>query len=196
MSIENLPAGYGVKSIMTGATELRSGLLRLSTLTFSGAPNAASGPMTSTAVLIVTLTPAPPAPRATSGVRVAGWAPDARRRSIYLSGKPGFFYSDGTFEFRGVTPGRHLSRHRKPGIGSPARSIGYRGKPRLGRIELNEVAILPRDIQSADAPGAASSNAAGSALRLSALRLASSTRTAASPQVPEPFTCLARWAHR
>jgi hypothetical protein len=150
INVENLPAGYAVKSIMTGTTEIRNAMLRVAALTFAAATGPGV-PMIASSVLVVTLTP--PSPRAAqaaaSGVRVAGRSGDMSRRSIYLSGKPGMFYSDGTFEFRGVPPGQHVlatlenpeSRHPRGASVSVANSD-------VEGVDLSEVFLLPQDIQA------------------------------------------------
>src|SRR5262245_9742064 len=166
ISVENLPPGYVVKSIMTGTTEIRNAMLRVSALTFD--PSRGPGaPMTASAVLVVTLTPpAARAAQAATGVRVAGRSGDTGRRSISLSGKPRMFYSYGTFEFRGVPPGRHIlatldnRESRRPrGAAVIVANSDVEG------VELNEVFLLPQDIQSADF------RPAGSTSHLAALRV-------------------------
>jgi hypothetical protein len=43
-----------------------------------------------------------------AGVRVAGTTGTVNKPALYISGVPGTVFSDRTFEFQGVPPGRHL----------------------------------------------------------------------------------------
>jgi hypothetical protein len=105
------------------------------------------------------------------GVRVTGSMKDTEVRPVYLSGVPGILYSDGSFEFRGVTPGRY----RLAAIGNPpaVASLGASivvGDRDLESIELLETATLPADVKTPSIPGPVSSPATGSVLPLSSLR--------------------------
>jgi hypothetical protein len=169
ITIENLPPGYVVKSISAGPTDIKAATLRLSALTFSPGP-VPSAPMTATAALSITLAMGPAPPAAASGVRVSGRAGDAKRRSIYLSGKPGIFYADGTFEFRGVAAGRHtLATLDNPESRRPLGASIVVGERDVEGVELHEVALLPPDL--AAGPIAKSAQPAGASVRLAALRV-------------------------
>ena len=168
VSIENLPAGYGVKSIMAGTTDVRTNPLRLSMLNFGPSP-AQPSIMAATSSLAVTLTAPAQAARPASGVRVAGRAPDGKRQAIYLSGKPGMFYSDGSFEFRGVTAGRYtLATLEHPESLRPLGASIVVGDRDLDGVQLNEVAILPQETQAA---GPSNSSRTAGSVRLAALRI-------------------------
>jgi hypothetical protein len=184
VSVESVPTGYALKSITVGATDLRSAPLRLSTLTF--APSAVpTAPMVATVPLSITLSVAAPARAGSSGIRIAGKAPDQKRRSIYLSGKPGMFYSDGSFEFRGVAPGRYtVATIENPESPHPLGASIVVGNRDIDGVELPEVALLPEDIRSLGPSLGGGSNVAGSATRLPALHLAivdEQTREPAGP---------------
>jgi len=137
VTIENLPNTYVLKSLTIGSTDLRVDALKL---TRGNTPtNAGSTVMQS---IVVTLT-VPPAPQP-AGVRVSGKLPGDARRGIYISGNSGAIYSDGTFEFVGVSPGRHnIVTLDNPGA---ARSLGAAiivGDRELTNIELGEISVAP-----------------------------------------------------
>lgn len=132
--LENLPEGFAAQSIRTGNVDLSKETLKIPpsiapgatvTKTPATATTAASlqGQLQSYLATLATVsansasTPSPQfeiqiilkkAPRPSSnGVRVSGRISNTEPRSIYLSGKPGTLYTDGTFEFFDVAPGRH-----------------------------------------------------------------------------------------
>src|SRR5262249_6377829 len=89
VNIENLPAGYDVKSIMVGTTDVKTATLKVAALTFKASTPAAGSvpfsavtPMIATASLTFTLSAARASPPAESGVRVTGRAVGNERRSI------------------------------------------------------------------------------------------------------------------
>jgi hypothetical protein len=178
VSIENLPPGYRIKSMMAGTTDLTTSSLRLSSLTFKTLASAGlisslslgSAPMTATTTVSVVLARVGLEPPAASGVRIAGRAGNGERRSIYLDGKPGTFYSDGTFEFRGVPPGRHtLATIENPGAGLPLGAALIAGDRDVEGINLSEISLLPMDVRS---PGPTTgTQAAGTLIRLPSLRV-------------------------
>src|SRR5688572_19952306 len=131
VSVENLPQTYTVKSMAYGTATIPQGIFHLSAANFpmvAPIPAAATTPLSVTLLNAVTaltsftgpLVRLPVTPPSTisitlgeverpagGGVRVSGSAGKDNRR-VYISGKPGMVFSDGTFEFRDVPPGRHL----------------------------------------------------------------------------------------
>jgi len=124
VKVDGLPQPYRVKSIAYGGTDITSGTFPLTTSNFST-------PSTTTAlvrngaapsvsvVLAVHLPPAVPpsalsitldyaSPERLPGARVTGTIRSIDKPTVYISGVPGIVFSDGTFEFQGVPPGRHL----------------------------------------------------------------------------------------
>jgi hypothetical protein len=175
VNIENLPPGFGVKAIMAGATNVTSGILKLSTLSFttSPAPGQPTGPTTASTNLSVTLTRPASAPEAVPGVRVSGQVKNTGRRSIYLSGKPGMFYSDGTFEFRGVPPGLHtIATVESPGSMNRFGASLVVGDRDIEGVQLQEIALLPVDIQTEAQAGANVPRNAGTTVPLRSLQVA------------------------
>jgi Carboxypeptidase regulatory-like domain len=145
--IESLPAGYALKSMTYGSTDLRTRTLRLSAadLPLPGAVSPASPISARTpAELAITLASGSP-PLSGSGVRVAGRARNAGVRSIYISDIPGTVYSDGTFEFRGVPPGQHIVMAGDPRASSPMVASVIMGDRDLEGVELEPVDVLPRE---------------------------------------------------
>jgi hypothetical protein len=126
-AVENLPDGFTVKSASYGTTNLMTETLKV------------SGPVQT---LVVTLTQSDPQP--VSGVRVTGKSSAIESRAAAISGVPGVFYTDGTFEFRGVPPGRHTiiaigDRRSNPIM---AASIVVRSE-NIDGVDLVNVPVLP-----------------------------------------------------
>jgi len=181
VNVVNLPAGYSVKSIMAGTTDITKSTLKLSTLNFGttaatpfgGVQIFPLGSMRSTSELSITLSRSGEQAAASSGARVTGRAPTTARRSIFISGKPGFFYSDGTFEFRGVPPGRHsiatLYNAGAPGALAASVVVGSRD---VENIQLEPSPMLPFQIREAVNPGPAGAHPPGTAVPLASLRVA------------------------
>jgi hypothetical protein len=179
VNVGNLPEGYAVESITNGSTDLMTETLKIAAPDFQATDSVEralttnvvtlDGPPTVLAShaksgLIVTLTApesVPPAP----GVRVTGRAPAAANRqcayvqrgclSVYLSGAPGILYADGSFEFRGVRPGRYLllvvdDSKARLGLEPPfARGATVLvGDRDIDGIELQPISILPEEIFS------------------------------------------------
>jgi hypothetical protein len=95
------------------------------------------------------------------------------RRSIYISGRAGTIYSDGTIEFRGVAPGRHtIATIENP---ESTRLLGASvmvGDRDVEGIELEEIRLLPMDLRTSTQPREAAGRATGSSVRLASLRVA------------------------
>ena len=140
VSVENLPAGMVVKSMTYGSSDVLANTLKIPTTNGTILLSRSTAP-----VLTITLA-AVPVP-SLAGVRVAGRAKDTDARAIYLSGRPGTFFSDGTFEFLGVPPGRHSIA----AFGSsPVSSLGAAivvGDRDMEGIEMETVAVLPAVLQ-------------------------------------------------
>src|SRR6185369_7578827 len=104
--------------------------------------------------ITIVLSPAPAsAPR---GVRVSGKASNAEPRSIYLSGKAGTLFADGTFEFFDVPPGRHVISTPDNPMSTPPQGAGIVvGTQNLDGVQLVEVPMLPYGVMQPSAPGPA-----------------------------------------
>jgi hypothetical protein len=137
VDVLNLPAGYELKRIEQGTTELRAGRVQVNTLKLTAGPT--------NSPVVVTLTELP-APRG-SGVRVTGLGRARDARPVYLSGQRGIVFLDGTFEFRNVAPGRHTLAL----VDSPGRTLGTTivvGDRDLDGVLLEDVPVLPADIRT------------------------------------------------
>jgi hypothetical protein len=87
-----------------------------------------------------------------------------------MSGNPGTFFSDGSFEFRGVAPGRYSIA--APGS-SAAPSLGASivvGDRDLEGIEMETIAVLPNDAKQPRPPDATGTHAPGTVLPLASFR--------------------------
>jgi hypothetical protein len=195
VSVEQLPADYEVKSMTYGSldlttTPLRVGMTNNSTTgltrvtdslgrvvivgtfqVFSTSTNLAftlstmlGAPAASPNEIVVTLGRKPSA-QDSHGVRVSGRARPSEVREIYLSGKPGTLFSDGTFEFADVPAGLHPIAT----IDTPGRALGAAiivGSQDVSGVELDDVPILPADIQTQKPPGSAVAQHQGTVIPL------------------------------
>jgi hypothetical protein len=98
----------------------------------------------------------------TSGVRVIGRSVGLGD-GIYLSGTPGVLYSDGTFEFHGVSPGLHR-------VVKPLGTLLTAGSVLVGNRDVDDLALaatalLPMDVNEPLNPGT-DSNTASKALAM------------------------------
>jgi hypothetical protein len=121
VKVDGLPSPYRVKSITYGGTDITSSTFALTAANFAtpstmrvmviisssgqvvgvGPPPAV--PLSSLSITLDYILPANP-----SGVRVTGTIRSIDKPTVYISGVPGSVFSDGTFEFQGVPPGRHI----------------------------------------------------------------------------------------
>ena len=134
VSVEDLPETYTLKSLTLGSTDLRTGAIQL-------APRAS---LTASVMQSIVVTLSGPTSGSPNGVRVSGRIRGDSRRSVYISGVPGSFYADGSFEFAGVMPGRHtiVSLDNQ----NAARSLGATltvGDRELADIELESISVAP-----------------------------------------------------
>jgi hypothetical protein len=90
---------------------------------------------------------APPA-AGVSGVKVSGKVFPGQEEA-YISGKPGRLYADGTFEFRNVTPGRHIvfTLGRSP-TSRQLSAIITVGSVDVENLQLQDTISLPLDVMS------------------------------------------------
>jgi hypothetical protein len=155
VTVENLPNAYS-RSIRFEAIDLATDALKFpspsalietpNTRELLGSTiNLAGEVWTGSAVSPIVVTLAKP-PQAHGGVRLAGSAGSTGSQTVYISGNPGVFYSDGTFEFEGVSPGVQtvVSRARASG-GRVAAATVVVGDNDISGIELQEVAETPLD---------------------------------------------------
>ena len=82
---------------------------------------------------------------ASGGVRVSGHTGNKDLRRIYISGRPGVVFSDGTFEFRGVPPGRHVIA--ALAVPERAATILVVGDSDVNGLQLREVSMFPEDVR-------------------------------------------------
>jgi len=158
ISVQGLPDGFSVKSMTYGATDLLTAPLVIPAPVFNaqtavqmlslsggqapltlinvpaGGGTAPAGPLS--IVLSANVAAAP------SGVLVAGRVTTGAR-SIYLSGVPGMLYSDGTFEFRGVRPGRYSIVTLDNPAARPVVASVVVGDRDLDRLEPLQTPVLP-----------------------------------------------------
>jgi hypothetical protein len=180
INIRNLPTGYSVKSMTYGTTDVTSSPLKIPASLLPRQIIVTQNGVTQTVVVSAQST-GQPAPELTiilakvdvppvPGVRITGRAKDTEPRSIYISGNPGTYFSDGTFEFRGVAPGRYSIA----ALGSsPAPSLGASivvGDRDIEGVEIESIAVLPNDAKQPRPPDAAGTHTPGSVLPLASFR--------------------------
>jgi hypothetical protein len=124
VKVDGLPSPYRLKSITYGATDITSSTFPLTAVNFSTPSTTTAitfnGTLPAVTTILAFASPAavPPSaltialdyvlPATPSGVRVTGTTGYGDKPNVYISGVPGIVYSDSTFEFRDVPPGRHL----------------------------------------------------------------------------------------
>src|SRR5262249_46731558 len=86
-----------------------------------------------------------------TGVQVRGTVTGQATRSVYLSGKPGFLFSDGTFEFRDVPAGLHSIFTLN---GSPLAASVVVGDSDVDGVQLVSTPVLPVGIREPVPPSA------------------------------------------
>jgi hypothetical protein len=188
IGIERLPSGYTVVAIQYGTTAIANNILKLPTAgvsssgtLYSPIGGTVAGQTLSTILNVQTTVPAAgPAlivtlgrqsAAAATGVRVTGSAPTAEIRSVYLSGVPGIFFSDGSFEFRGVKPGRYtVSTPDNPSSSRPLAAAIVVGDQDVSGIELTATPLLPLNIKTPVPPEPVGNRTPGSTIPLSAVR--------------------------
>jgi len=171
MAINNLPDGYSVGSITNN-------IIKVSTAGIAGASNVSplvtlgfTPTSPSGGGLTITLHHNPTSQHGSGGVRVSGIAPNPEVRSVYLSGVPGIFFADGSFEFRGVQPGRYtVSTPDNPSSSKPLAAAIAVGDQDVTGIELTATPLLPLNIKTPVAPGPIGNLTPGSTIPLSAVR--------------------------
>jgi hypothetical protein len=171
--VENLPSGYSVQSMTYGTDNLLTSKLKVpyafasvtgAIVTLSGA-TAQPVPVQRSTIEIVLKGAPPPS----AGIRVTGRAPDMVMRSVYLSGTPGTYFSDGTFEFNNVTPGLHVLAGLDTPI--PLGALVTVGDQGVKGIELkDETAVLPFNLRSPRDPEPVGNRAPASVLPLPTLK--------------------------
>jgi len=113
----------------------------------------------------------PTSPPLPIGVRVTGRAPTSELRSVYLNGVPGIFFADGSFEFRGVQPGRYtISTPDNPASSRPLAAAIVVGTQDVAGIELTATPMLPLNIKTPVPAESVGNHAPGSTVPLAAVR--------------------------
>jgi hypothetical protein len=140
-TVENLPEGYALKSFTFGTTDLKTNALQLgSVVSVSPTNNLATLPVPQGISIVLQRLPAV----RREGVRISGQIRSEPTRSIYISGRPGTVYADGTFEFIGVLPGRHtVVTLDNPGRGNALGASIVVGTGDVPNLELEQISLVP-----------------------------------------------------
>ena len=165
-------SGPAATAFIAALTAVQNGMAVPPLPTAAAAPPPLSLPaITATpSSIFVTLAAAPLTKPVTTGARVSGQTPDTGVRSIYLSDNPGIFYSDGSFEFRGVPAGRHtliLIDPESAAAGPKGISLVVAGgnvvvgDQDIDKVSLESINMLPMDTDSLMAPRPANGRAPG-----------------------------------
>ena len=182
VSVEDLPAGYTVKSIKTDSTEVLDRILRIT----AAASTLAFSPRTPTsipAIKTLAITVGSVSVTQSAGARVTGSLPPNVFRSIYLGGAPGIVFSDGTFEFRNVPPGPHLiaTRDNSGSTRALVASVVV-GSDDVKGVNLVSTPALPSNIRPVASTSAAVTRAPGP------LKLASLSGQITDTETGKPLT--------
>jgi hypothetical protein len=163
VTVENLPRGYVVRSMLQEGVDLRNDTLKLTAKNFAltgvavtgaMAPGAHVTPFRSNAgvpmtPLEITLAAAPVSGQAVQGVRVTGRASSTGFWYLSISGNPGILFADGSFEFRGVAPGRHVILLQDRPV-NPSRILAASvvlGNTDLEGVLTDEVRVMPAEVR-------------------------------------------------
>jgi Carboxypeptidase regulatory-like domain len=193
VTVDNLPDSYVVKSMTYGSTDITRGTFHLNPANFAVPGVVLTGTLASspslqsitqavmaslrayTAGVAASLAaPSPPsnlsivlgttASRPAGNVRVTGTTGSTSKQLVYISGRPGVVFSDGTFEFRGVPPGRHLLA--TGNNSTPLAAVVVVGDKDMDGVELKETAMLPSDMRTPKDPSPAGDYAPGTIVPL------------------------------
>jgi hypothetical protein len=181
VTVENLPGGYVVRSMVQDGVNLLSNTLKVTAKNFVQAeipvygaalPGAmldkvriaygAGGPM-----IPMEITLAGAASNPVAGMRVRGNAPNRGNWELALEGSSAVLFADGSFECRGVTPGRHVILLQDRLV-TPLRVLAASivlGDKDLNDVVVENVVVMPRELQF---PG--KTPAPGSVIPLASIR--------------------------
>jgi len=180
VTVDNLPDGYVVKSLKYGSADLLTNTLKLNSTNVTPTPTLqfslnnstsatsttglmpSSSPLTGTAnsTISITLGTAPPAAPPSTGIRVTGNAPVRGTWTVYRGDIPGTFYADGSYELRGVPPGRHLIvLQDESSVPNTYAAIITATDRDLAGVALDKTVLFPKSIVL---PPASTANAQGS----------------------------------
>jgi hypothetical protein len=163
LTIENLPGGYIVKSMVQDGVNLLNNTLKVTAKNFVQAeipvygaalPGAmldkvriaygAGGPM-----IPMEITLAGAASNPTSGVRVRGKIRAGGNWEIALEGSSAILFADGSFDCLGVRPGRHVILFQDQLV-SPLRVLAASiviGDKDLNDVVVDDVVVMPKELQ-------------------------------------------------
>jgi hypothetical protein len=163
ITIENLPNGYAVKSIVQDGVNLLNNTLKVTAKNFVQAeipvygaalPGAmldkvriaygAGGPM-----IPMEITLAGSVSNPTADVRVRGKVPYRGTWELALEGSSAILFADGSFECRDVKPGRRVILLQDKSV-TPVRALAASivvGDKDLNDIMVDEVVVMPRELQ-------------------------------------------------
>jgi len=147
LSIQDLPEGYALKTVTYGSNDLSKDTLKVARQAFN-VQQTQNGASAVSGIPISIVLSSVPGPASSRGVRVTGRSFGAGDE-IYISGKPGLIFLDGTFEFRGVEPGLH-SIVKFFGTTVAVAPVIVRDRDVAG-ANLQIPSILPSDIFTAEA---------------------------------------------
>jgi Carboxypeptidase regulatory-like domain len=163
VTIENLPAGYVVRSMSQDGVNLLNNTLKITAKNFVQAeipvygaalPGAmlnkvriaygAGGPM-----IPMEITLAGTNPGTAAGIRVRGKIPSGGNWELVLEGSSPILFADGSFECRGVTSGRHVVLLQDKLV-TPVRVLGASivvGDKDLDDVMVEDMVVTPKQIQ-------------------------------------------------
>jgi hypothetical protein len=161
VTIEGLPEGYALKAMKYGPMDILGGRLsvRSNGIGATGPGGASFAPQPQVISIVID---GAGASKQSSGVRVSGSIRGNPQRVIYLSGAPGTIFTDGSFEFRNVSPGRHTiaTLNNPPSLAALA-AVVIVGSKDLNDVTVESVSALPLNPRILSAPGPAGARPPG-----------------------------------
>jgi hypothetical protein len=153
VTVDHLPPSYRVKALTFGRTDLTTALLQLSSPAVSNVSSVV--PVVQNISIVLERLPQTQA----TGVRVSGQLRGDPNRSIYVSNVPGSVYSDGSFEFLGVPPGRQaIVTRNNPDRERPLVASIVVGTRDVSNLQLEQSTIAPLTDEPRTSPVASPSN--------------------------------------
>jgi len=185
IQVVNLPDGYTLKSITYGSSELSDGVVAISRSNL-WIPSSRSSALTSLSnfgpvfvraesreSVSIHLARVDSRLPAKAGARVSGKSRYFGYRAVYISGVPGTAFTDGSFEFRGVPPGRHtIVSVDDSGPTYPLGASVVVGSGDIHDVTLEVSSALPFDIGVPMPPSPVEGHSSGVAIPLATLDVA------------------------
>jgi hypothetical protein len=173
VEILDLPEGYLVRSVRYDNADVSNGPLKASTKGLTVQPSmpqsAAGFGAFANSKLTIVLGMVPAVSVVSGGARLTGRIAGGFRGEVYLSGKPGTAYSDGSYEFTGVVPGFHRIV-KLNGSNNSLGAIVVVGSQEVRNVDPRPTEVLPIDVMDEKMPILAASLPAGTVIPMASIQ--------------------------